>query len=67
MKSKLLILSVALGLGLASCSGNKADSENADSMNNYTDTNAVVDTNVTDTSQTLMADSTTNAPADTRN
>ncbi|TCD07574.1 hypothetical protein EZ449_13605 [Pedobacter frigidisoli] len=62
MKAKILILVASLGLGLAACSGKKADQENADSMYKYADTNKVVDSTSADTT----ADSTTNAPADVK-
>jgi len=62
MKTKIIILVTALGLSLAACSGNKADHENADTMNKYTDTTKVIDSAGTD----ATADSTTNAPADVK-
>lgn len=63
MKTKIIILITAFGLGLAACSGNKADQENADSTYKYSDTNKVIDSASTDS----IADSTTNAPADAKN
>ena len=60
MKSKILILTMALGLALSACGGNKADQDNADKMNQYTDTARVLDSAGADTTH----DNTTNAPAD---
>ncbi|KIA91156.1 hypothetical protein OC25_23145 [Pedobacter kyungheensis] len=62
MKTKAMILAAALGLAFSACSGNKADQQNADSLHQYTDTNIVADSIVTDST----ADSTTNAPADVK-
>lgn len=62
MKTKIIILVAGLGLALSACSGKKADQENADSMQKYTDTTKVIDSASTD----ATADSTTNAPADVK-
>ena len=64
MKMKSLIITFGCVLALVACNGKQADQENADDMNRYTDS-TTLDTNTMDsTSSNIMADSTTNAPAD---
>lgn len=60
MKTKLFILTVALGLALSACNGKQADEKNADEMNQYTDSTTGQDSLSADTTH----DKTTNAPAD---
>ena len=60
MKTKLLILNVALGLALSACNGKQADEKNADEMIQYTDSTTSQDSLSADTTH----DKTTNAPAD---
>jgi len=62
MKKTFLILFAIASIAATACNSKKADSENADSMYKYTDTN-VRDSLKTDTT----SDSTTNAPADANN
>jgi len=67
MKIKLIMLSLATSLMFAACNGKQADQENADSMNQYSDS-STVDTMNMDSSKAIgTADSTTNAPADVKN
>ena len=64
MKKKLMLIALSIGFSLAACNSEKADSENADKMNTYSDS-TTLDTNSKDSTQAnIMADSTTNAPAD---
>lgn len=64
MKKKSLIIIFGFALALTACNGKQADQKNADSMNRYTDS-TTLDTNTMDSTQSnIMADSTTNAPAD---
>jgi len=64
MKNLPFALALALSVACISCSGEKADKENADSMYKYTDTTKVVDSNATDSaSGRLLADSISNTPA----
>ncbi|WP_316798412.1 hypothetical protein [Pedobacter frigidisoli] len=64
MKNFLFTLFAAAILFLSSCSGKKADQENADSTYQYPDTSKL-DSTATDTTP-MFADSTTNAPADAK-
>ena len=64
MKTNLLIIILGCALALAACNGKQADKKNADSMSHYADS-TTLDTNTMDSTQSnIMADSTTNAPAD---
>ncbi|RZJ92875.1 MAG: hypothetical protein EOO20_00185 [Chryseobacterium sp.] len=60
MKTKLLIFMMAIGLAFSACNGKQADQENADEMNQYTDSTTHKDSLSADTTH----DKTTNAPAD---
>jgi len=64
MKNILFTLCAATILFVTSCSGKKADQENADSTYKYPDTSKL-DSSAQDTTP-IFADSTTNAPADAK-
>ena len=64
MKIKLFIVAIGMIGSFAACNGKQADQENADKMNQYTDSTALDTTSMDSTSANKMADSTTNAPAD---
>ena len=64
MKNILFTLFAATILFLGSCTGKKADQENADSTYQYPDTSKL-DSTTKDTTP-MLADSTTNAPADAK-
>ncbi|MDQ1142435.1 hypothetical protein [Pedobacter agri] len=51
---------MAIGLAFSACNGKQADQENADEMNQYTDSTTQKDSLSADTTH----DKTTNAPAD---
>ncbi|QPH39018.1 hypothetical protein [Pedobacter endophyticus] len=64
MKYSLIIALLTASVFATSCSGNRADKENADTMYKYTDTNkATIDTNSRDSVHANALDDTTmNAP-----
>jgi len=64
MKTKLIIIGLAICTSFAACNGKQADQENADKMNQYTDSTSLGTTTKDSTNANNMADSTTNAPAD---
>ncbi|WP_443944314.1 hypothetical protein ACJVDH_15510 [Pedobacter sp. AW1-32] len=64
MKNFPFALAIAFSIICFSCSGEKADTANADSMYKYTDTTKVIDSNATDSaSGKLLADTISNTPA----
>ncbi|WP_231426134.1 MULTISPECIES: hypothetical protein [Pedobacter] len=64
MKIKILVFGLAICCSFAACNGKQADQENADKMNQYTDSTSLDTTTIDSNNANKMADSTTNAPAD---
>ena len=64
MKNTILAIVATISIAATSCSGKKADQENADSMYKYQDTSvSTIDTGTRDSLATkALQDSTTNAP-----